>query len=162
MRTCHHASLVAVVALAGCSENRTSGPPPATPDSVVTDLTEVTGRPATSDTVKKVPYDEEHAQRQLKRAGLAAGTCNAATGADGIARGPWGKSVVKVTIGRNGHALEVVVAPDLEGTPTGQCVKNAFSGLIFLPYAAPSDAMVEWSLELKEPEKSKPRADDAG
>jgi hypothetical protein len=101
----------------------------------------------------KKPYDKStevvlnRAARQVKA------NCGSATDDDGKANGPWGKTKVSVTLGRNGHSRDVSVPAPFDGKPTGRCAVQAFKSLTFPPYAAPNDVIVDWDVEIVQPGK---------
>lgn len=98
------------------------------------------------------PYDKDAVDVQLKRAARQIkGNCGSATDSDGKASGPWGSTKVTVTIGRNGHIKQVAVPAPYDGKPVGDCIVHAFQKGQFPPYAASSDATVEWGVELVRP-----------
>jgi hypothetical protein len=101
----------------------------------------------------KTPYDKStevvlnRAARQVKA------NCGSATDDDGKASGPWGKTKVSVTLGRNGHSRDVTIPAPFDGKPTGRCAIQAFKSLTFPPYAAPNDVIVDWDVEIVQPGK---------
>jgi hypothetical protein len=96
-------------------------------------------------------YDKENTEVVLARAARQVkSNCGAAKDEEGKATGPWGKVMVKVTLGHNGHAKTVAVPPSHEGKPAGKCIANAFSILIFPPWSG-QDADVDWEVELIPP-----------
>ncbi len=91
------------------------------------------------------------AEIALKRAARQAnGNCGGAKDADGKAPGPFGKSMVTVTLGRNGHSKSATVDSSLDGKPAGNCVVQAFSNLTYAPWAG-ADQTVQWEVDLVQP-----------
>ena len=100
----------------------------------------------------KVPYDKDSVEIVLRRAAnQVKSSCGSATGEDGKPMGPWGTTKVQVTLGRNGHVHGVDVPDRYKDKPVGVCVQHAFQNLIFPPYAAPADVVVEWEVEIVRP-----------
>ena len=100
------------------------------------------------------PYDKDAVYVQLKRAARQVkGNCGAATDDTGLATGPWGQTKVSVVLGRNGHVKKVTVPAPYDGKPVGVCVEHAFQKLVFPPYGAPSDAILDWDIEVTQPRK---------
>jgi hypothetical protein len=98
------------------------------------------------------PYDKDAVEVALKRAARQIkSACGSATDSDGKANGPWGSTKVTVTIGRNGHIKQVAVPSPYDGKPVGDCISHAFQKGVFPPYAASSDATVEWDVEVVQP-----------
>src|SRR5262249_2716443 len=83
--------------------------------------------PSSSTTGAKAPYDKEEVDIKLKNAAeRVKKNCGSATDNDGKASGPWGKTKVSVTLGRNGHTQNITVPPPFDGKPTGNCAIKAF------------------------------------
>lgn len=100
------------------------------------------------------PYDKDAVEAQLKRAARQVKSgCGSASDSDGNRNGPWGSTKASVVLGRNGHVKQVTVPDPYNGKPVGDCVINAFQKLIFPPYAAPSDVVVDWDVEIVQPKK---------
>jgi hypothetical protein len=107
----------------------------------------------------KTPYDKEETEKVLRRAAESVRkNCGATKNDEGKLTGPWGHTKVSVTLGRDGNSRNPTVPPPFDGTPPGRCAVNAFSKLIFPPYAAPSDSIVDWEVEIIEPGKE-PKGD---
>ena len=86
----------------------------------------------------------KRAARQVK------GNCGGAKDSDGKATGPFGKTMVTVVLGRNGHSKSATVDSSLADKPAGKCIVQAFSNLTYAPWAG-SDATVQWEVELVQP-----------
>jgi len=100
------------------------------------------------------PYDKDAVEVALKRAARQIkAACGSATDSDGKATGPWGSTKVTVTIGRNGHIRQVSVPSPYEGKPVGDCIVHAFQKGMYPPYAASSDATVDWDVEVVQPKQ---------
>ena len=100
----------------------------------------------------KTPYDKDAVEIVLRRAAnQVKANCGAATDSDGKRLGPWGATKVSVTLGRNGHVRDVSIPSPYDDKPAGSCAIKAFENLIFPPYAAPTDSVVEWDVELVKP-----------
>jgi hypothetical protein len=98
------------------------------------------------------PYDKDAVEIVLRRAAnQVKGNCGAATDENGKANGPWGTTKASVRLGRNGHVRGVTVPERYSGKPVGDCVVHAFQNLIFPPYAASADVVVEWDIEIVRP-----------
>lgn len=99
-----------------------------------------------------VPYDKDSVEVELKRgARQVKANCGAATDDDGHASGPWGKTQASITLGRNGHIKQVSVPAPYDGKPVGLCIAHSFDKIQFPPYAADTDAVVWWNVELVKP-----------
>jgi|SRR5580700_10579263 hypothetical protein len=97
-------------------------------------------------------YDKDAVDAEMKRAARQVkSACGSATDDDGKATGPWGKATATITLGRNGHVKQVTLPGAYDGKPAGTCVVHAFQKIQFPPYAAPSDATIEWDVVLVEP-----------
>jgi hypothetical protein len=86
----------------------------------------------------------KRAARQVKA------NCGAATDENGATTGPWGKTTVTVKLGHNGHSKGGSIPAPFDGKSTGRCVVQAFSNLIYAPFAG-SDTDVDWPVELTKP-----------
>ena len=80
-----------------------------------------------------------------------ANTVGASTDENGKAAGPWGTTKASVRLGRNGHVRGVEVPAPYGDKPVGTCVVHAFQNLVFPPYAAPADVVVDWDVEIVKP-----------
>lgn len=99
-------------------------------------------------------YDKEAVEAQLKRAAKQVrANCGAASDEDGAKTGPWGTTTAKIVLGRNGHVREVTVPAPYSGKPVGDCVVNSFRKIQYPPYNAPSDASVNWDIQIVEPKQ---------
>lgn len=95
------------------------------------------------------PHGE--AEIALKRAARQAkANCGAAKDSDGKATGPFGKTMVSIVLGRNGHSRTVTVDSSIEGKPAGNCVVQAFTNLTYAPWAG-ADSTTQWGVELVQP-----------
>ncbi len=98
-------------------------------------------------------YDKESTEIVLKRAARQVkANCGAATDETGKPTGPWGKAMLQVQLGHNGHSKGVTVPPPFQGKPTGNCVEKAFTKLTFPPWGG-SDTEITWEVELVPPGK---------
>jgi hypothetical protein len=98
------------------------------------------------------PYDAPSVEIELNRALVQVKkNCGSATDENGAATGPWGKTSIGVTLGRNGHVKQVSLAPEFDGKPTGVCTQNAFMKIQFPPYAGSTDAVVTRDVEIPKP-----------
>jgi hypothetical protein len=98
-------------------------------------------------------YDKEATDVILNRAARQVqANCGFATGEDGKAAGPWGKTNVSITLGHNGHTKAVTIPEPFDGKPTGNCAVKAFGNLTFPPWSGP-DETVEWPVEIPKPKK---------
>lgn len=108
----------------------------------------------------KSRLDEEYTASQLSRAtAYARAQCGGATNEAGERKGPWGKAVVSLKIGRHGRPLDVAIAAPHAGTPTGTCVIHAFEALVFLPYPGDHDEAREVVVPIDEPTAAAPDAE---
>jgi|GEM_PF-800721 hypothetical protein len=99
-----------------------------------------------------VPYDKDSVEVELKRgARQVKANCGAATDDEGHATGPWGKTKASITLGRNGHIKQVTLPAPYDGKPVGLCIAHSFDKIQFPPYAADTDAVVDWDVELVRP-----------
>jgi hypothetical protein len=95
------------------------------------------------------PHDEAHIA-MARAARQAKGNCGGAKDADGKATGPFGKSMVTVVLGRNGHSKSATADPSIADKPAGKCVVQAFANLTYPPWAG-GDSTVQWEVELVQP-----------
>jgi hypothetical protein len=96
-------------------------------------------------------YDRAQLEVTLKRAARqVSANCGAATDDTGTASGPWGKTTITVKLGHNGHSRGGAVPPPFDGKTTGRCVVQAFTNLIYAPFAG-ADVDVDWPVEIKKP-----------
>lgn len=96
-------------------------------------------------------YDKENTDVVLARAGRSVkANCGSAANDEGKATGPWGKVVIQVMLGHNGHTKGVTVPDPYPPTPAGKCITQAFSGLTFPPWNG-QDTQVDWEVELVKP-----------
>ena len=103
---------------------------------------------------EKTAYDKDAVDTALKKAAIQVkGNCGATTDENGKAVGPWGKVKVAITLARNGRIRDVAVPPPYGDKPVGKCIGLAFRNLVYPPYAAPSDVILEWEVELVAPGK---------
>jgi hypothetical protein len=132
--------------------------PPPSPAPASTDTatpiapTPAAQAPAQASSSGPVPYDKDSVEVELKRgARQVKANCGAATDDDGHATGPWGKTKATITLGRNGHIKQVTVPAPYDGKPVGICIGHSFDKIQFPPYAADTDAVVDWDVELVRP-----------
>jgi hypothetical protein len=98
-------------------------------------------------------YDKEATDVILGRAARqVTANCGFATGEDGKAAGPWGKTNVSITLGHNGHTKSVTIPEPFDGKPTGNCAVKAFGNLTFPPWSGP-DETIEWPVDIPKPKK---------
>lgn len=96
-------------------------------------------------------YDKESTEIPLARATRQVkDNCGHAKDADGKLSGPYGKTTITVVLGHNGRMKEVKIPAPFEGKPTGNCIVQSFSNLIFPPWAGP-DTPVEREVEVVKP-----------
>jgi hypothetical protein len=96
-------------------------------------------------------YDRTEIEVVLKRAARQVkANCGAATDDEGSHVGPWGKTMVTVRLGHNGHSKGGAVPAPFDGKATGRCAGQAFANLIYPPFPG-SDADVDWPVELVKP-----------
>ena len=74
---------------------------------------------------------------------------------DGKQTGPWGKTKISLTLGRNGRMKGVQLPSNYENKAAGRCIVNAFQGLIFPPWGG-QDTTIDWEVELVQPPAEKP------
>jgi hypothetical protein len=84
------------------------------------------------------------AARQVKA------NCGAATDENGNPSGPFGKVIVSIKMGHNGHSKGASVPAPFDGKPAGRCAAQAFNNLTFSPFAG-SDTVVDWEVEIVKP-----------
>jgi hypothetical protein len=130
----------------------TPKPAPAPAASADADQAAPSPPPVAPSSSTKTPYDKDAVEVELKRgARQVKANCGAATDDNGQATGPWGKTKASITLGRNGHVKQVTVPPPYDGRPVGDCIAHSFDKIQFPPYAADSDAVAEWDVELVKP-----------
>jgi pyruvate/2-oxoglutarate dehydrogenase complex dihydrolipoamide acyltransferase (E2) component len=117
-----------------------------------TDETAPTPPPAATPAGRsKNTYDKDGTEVALKRAARAVkDSCGDARDESGVATGPWGKLTIQVVLGHAGRVKEVTVPASHADKPAGRCISNAFSGLIFPPWAG-EDTPIDWEVELVQP-----------
>lgn len=104
--------------------------------------------------LKHNTYDKENTEVVLRRAARQVkDNCGAAKDENGVALGPWGKLRIHVTLGHGGRSKLGTVPVPYADKPVGRCIAQAFSNLIFPPWAG-EDTDVEWEVELQKPEVS--------
>ncbi|HRG96160.1 MAG TPA: hypothetical protein PLR99_07930 [Polyangiaceae bacterium] len=134
------------------------GPKPAeTANDVKSDEPAKTDEPTTPSPAatpagrSKNTYDKDGTEVALKRAARAVkDSCGDARDESGVATGPWGKLTIQVVLGHAGRVKEVTVPASHADKPAGRCISNAFSGLIFPPWAG-EDTPIDWEVELMQP-----------
>ncbi len=110
---------------------------------------------ATEDTSPKVPYDAEAVQIGLNRAARQVkDNCGAVKDDQGKANGPWGKTIVTVQLGHNGHSRGTTLKSPFDGTGVGRCINSAFSNLVYPPFSG-ADTTVDCEVELSHPDNMK-------
>jgi hypothetical protein len=146
---------------ASAASSKLSTPPPAetTPAPSTPSMPPADTTPAPpTDSGPHVPaslggasYDRKTLEVALKRAARQVkANCGAATDENGAATGPWGKTTITVKLGHNGHSKGGTVPAPFDGKSTGRCVTQAFSNLIYAPFAG-SDTDVDWPVEVVKP-----------
>lgn len=96
-------------------------------------------------------YDKEETDVVLGRAGRQVKeNCGDARDEDGKAVGPWGKTVVHVQLGANGHSKGVTLSEPFDASVTGRCIEKAFTNLTFPPWSG-ADTQVDWEVEVVKP-----------
>jgi hypothetical protein len=154
------ASIVAVVALAGCG-----GAPQQVESSFIQPEVHTPKDDAPVADVKPPPDDEltpdQKAQMEiaLRRGGEKAANC-----AKVIPESARGEGEVKVTFdGKKGRATDVAVGPPWAGTETESCIKRSFVGEIIVPFDGELEVPYTVKLPAKPEEavKGKPGAKPA-
>ncbi len=108
--------------------------------------------PSDAPSPSATPYDKEAVEIELKRAARQVkANCGSATDEDGSATGPWGKTTVSVTLGRNGHVKQVTVPAPYDGKAVGICLVHAFQKIQFPPYSGSVDVVVDREVDLVKP-----------
>ena len=103
----------------------------------------------------KTPYDKESVDVVLARGGRQVKDhCGGTKDADNKLTGPWGKTTVTVQLGHNGHSKGATLKPPFDGTPVGRCINNAFTNLIYPPFAG-DDTTVDYDVEVVKPGDAK-------
>jgi hypothetical protein len=96
-------------------------------------------------------YDKDGTEVVLARAARQVhDNCGFAKDEGGKLGGPWGKTVLSITLGHNGHTRSVTIPEPFDGKPTGRCAVKAFSNLTFAPWSGP-DETIEWQVEIPQP-----------
>ena len=80
--------------------------------------------------------------------------CGSAKDENGKAAGPWGKAVVSVSLGHNGHSKGATVGSPFGDKPSGRCTVKAFSNLTYPPWAG-ADTNVDWDVDIAPPKDAK-------
>ncbi|WP_394822780.1 hypothetical protein [Pendulispora albinea] len=100
-------------------------------------------------------YDKEATEVVLRRAARQVkDNCGSAKDENGKAAGPWGKTVVVVALGHNGHSKGASIGSPFDGAPTGRCAIQAFSSLTYPPWAG-ADTTVNWEVDIATPKDAK-------
>lgn len=108
--------------------------------------------PTVEDNTPKVPYDKEAVEISLNRAARQVkDNCGAVKDDQGKVNGPWGKTTVTVQLGHNGHSKGTTLKAPFDGTGVGRCINNAFTNMIYPPFAG-GDTTVDWDVEVSHPD----------
>lgn len=92
-------------------------------------------------------FDKAQADLELTRATRSAETCSeVVTGSDV----PHGETSVTLTFANDGSVAEAQIPPPFTGTRIGECVLNAYKGVILPPYSGELE-VVTWTVSLKAP-----------
>jgi hypothetical protein len=91
------------------------------------------------------PFDEKHAQLELRRATLNAITCPET--AVEPKKVPKAEADVNVVFTRDGSVKEVSVSPPFEGSPIEECLINAYKGVKVPPFKE-EEKSVPWKADL--------------
>jgi aminoglycoside/choline kinase family phosphotransferase len=98
---------------------------------------------------KKREWDEEQAQRELKRAARSAETCPESV----VEKAPKGQAKVTLTFATDGHVKSSAVSAPYADTPMGTCVLRAM-GAVIVPAFVGEEHKIEWEVKLAEPKKT--------
>jgi hypothetical protein len=93
-------------------------------------------------------FDEQQADLELKRATRSAETC-----AEVVEGSPTGETSVTITFANDGTVGEARVPAPFAGTRGGDCILNAYKGVIVPPYTGELKIMT-WALTIKAPPKA--------
>lgn len=92
-------------------------------------------------------FDKGQSDLELTRATRSAETCSeVVTGSDV----PHGETSVTLTFANDGSVAEARIPAPFAGTRIGECVLNAYKGVILPPYSGELE-VVTWTLSLKAP-----------
>ncbi len=91
------------------------------------------------------PFDEKHAQLELRRATLNAITCPET--ALEPKKLPKAEADINVLFSRDGSVKEVGVSPPFEGSPIEECLINAYKGVKVPPFKE-EEKSVPWKADL--------------
>ncbi len=91
------------------------------------------------------PFDEKHAQLELRRATLNAITCPET--AVEPKKVPKGEADINVSFTKDGSVKEVSVSPPFEGSPIEECIINAYKGVKVPPFRE-EEKSVPWKADL--------------
>lgn len=106
------------------------------------------------------PFDERHAQLELRRATLNAITCpDVATDPKKV---PKGEADLNITFVKDGSVKEVIVSPPFEDSPIEECIVNAYNGVKVPPFKE-AEHSVPWKADLtgKKRDLMKSESDEA-
>ena len=143
--------VVAFLFACGASKPPETGGDPKTDEPPKTDDPATPPPAATPAGTSKNTYDKDGTEVALKRASRAVkDSCGDARDESGAATGPWGKVTIHLVLGRAGRVKEVTVPASHADKPAGRCISNAFSGLVFPPWAG-DDTPLDWEVELVQP-----------
>lgn len=139
---------------AASTEEHTSTSSTSSTSTVNTNTANTANNPQPPPQQPKTAYDRDAVELVLRRAAnQVKGHCGQSTDDNGKANGPWGTTKVSITLGRNGHIRDITIPDPYNDKPTGRCAVQAFHNLIFPPYPASADVVIEWDVELIKPGK---------
>jgi len=138
-----------------------AAPPPSTDESVKPAPSTAMASPAASPRpVQNAQrgsdsYDREATEVVLRRAARQVkDNCGSAKDENGKAAGPWGKAVISVNLGHNGHSKGATIGSPFDGKPSGRCAMQAFANLTYPPWAG-ADTTVNWNVDIAAPKDEK-------
>jgi len=103
------------------------------------------------------PFDERHAQLELRRATLNAITCPET--AVEPKKVPKGEADINVSFTKDGSVKEVAVSPPFEGSPIEECIINAYKGIKVPPFRE-EEKSVPWKADLTGKKRDLMKSDD--
>lgn len=109
---------------------------------------------ATTDSERAAEFDEDQANIELTRAARSAKDCPASLPPEDLKEFRKGVAKVTLTFSNEGRVKDKSVSHEYADTPVGNCVLRAMGAVIVPVYHGP-EKVVEWDIELEEPEEPK-------
>lgn len=105
---------------------------------------------------KRLQWDNEYAELELRRASRSAETCPESV----TEKAPKGRAAVTLVFQNDGNVKEAKIGEPYADTVVGKCVLRAMGAVIVKTYQGP-EKTVEWEVDLTGKKKSGPAAGSA-